>query len=275
MKSTFSTEKFDLATFLDQIDGDTARPKIDACQYDADKEEVTFHLNTTLTSEENAQMISALAAHSGVPEAQLRVFRKLPLDWDPKISDFTILGFRKVAPQYDRGRKAQAKYLDDENGDLIVEKIFSDIRNESGRLTDLQCKFNYYAEDGSIGMSKTEIIKSFNKSEAKTEERKRRERQMDYLLAEAEYTDAEPILDSIYSHYYDEQQRYKEDGADVLAEALNNETDTTIAFYLKIRVPLAVDPSFTIPIKEAILYQIGALDEAGLTAVMQPAIGED
>jgi len=69
---------------------------------------------------------------------RLKVHRELPLTMDPLISDFSILGFKKTAPHYDRGVKTKSEYLCPIDGDIIVEKIFTDIRDTlTGRLTDL------------------------------------------------------------------------------------------------------------------------------------------
>lgn len=203
---------------------------------------------------------------------RLRVHRVLPETMDPLISDFTILGFRKVAPHYDRGRKIKAEYKCVDKDEVIVEKIFTDIRDSgTGRLTDIQVLFNWYCEDNTIGASKTESVKSFNKAQSETEERKRRERAIDFLVSEGKDTQIESIMDALFTHYYNVQQIFKEKGTSEFADAMNNETDATINNYLALRVPFTSDPSYTVPIKESILYQISALSEAALLATLQPA----
>lgn len=269
MKREYDLAQFDHAKLLEEITNEDIKGKIYAIIPKGEKIEV--YLSQNLTSEEDTELAAVIAAHDGTPVAPLRVHRVLPKDSDPLISDFSILGFRKMAPYYDRGRKDRAIYMCVTKEEIIVEKVFRDIRDESGRLTDLEITFNWYRDDDTIGLTKTEIAKSFNKAESKTEERKRRERQLDFLLAEGEGSAAEPILDDIFAHYYDQILHYKEDGSSVLADALNNEQDSQISFYLTIRVPFSADPeNFTVPIKEAILYQIGALDEAGLMTSLQP-----
>ena len=203
---------------------------------------------------------------------RLRVHRVLPMNMDPLISDFTILGFKKMAPHYDRGRKIKAEYKCVLKDELIVEKIFTDIRDPgTGRLTDLQVLFNWYAEDGTIELSKTETVKTFNKAQSETMERNRRERSLDFLISEGRGTAIEPIMDILFAHYHDEQLVFKEKGNSNFADAINNETDPTINGYLDIRVPFASDPlNYDVPIRESILYQIKAIDEAALMAVVQP-----
>lgn len=203
---------------------------------------------------------------------RLRVYRVLPESQDALISDFTILGFRKVAPHYDRGRKIKAQYKCVDKDELIVEKIFTDVRDSStGRLTGIQVLFNWYCEDNTIGASKTETVKLFNKAQAETEERKRRERSIDFLISEARYTENEPYVTMLMLHYETQINHFKSKAADDFNTAMNNETDPTILAILASRVPFASDNSYTVPIKESIQYQIGSLDEAGLLATLAPA----
>ena len=203
---------------------------------------------------------------------RLRVFRVLPMNLDPLISDFTILGFRKIAPYYDRGIKYQADYKCADKDELIVTKKFTDIRDPiTGRLTDLQILFEYYCEDGTIGLTKTELAKSYNKAQAETEERKRRERAIDFLVSEARHTPLEPIMEAIINHFHEEQLRYKEKGGTIFADAIKAETDPTINGYLDILVPFTSDPdNFQIPIREATLYQLWDIDEATLVQSLVP-----
>lgn len=203
---------------------------------------------------------------------RLRVHRVLPRSFDAKIADFSILGFRKIAPHYDRGRKIKAEYKCVEKDELIVEKIFTDIRDSfTGRLTGLQVLFNWYCEDNTIGLSKTEIVKLFNKAQSETEERKRRERTIDFLISEARYTANEPFIQMLMTHYETEITHFKNKGDTEFHVAMENETDPTIIAILNSRVPFASDNSYTVPIKESIQYQIGTLDEATLLTLLVPA----
>lgn len=204
---------------------------------------------------------------------RLRVHRVLPTNFDPLISDFSILGFRKIAPHYDRGRKIKAEYKCVEKDELIVMKAFDDVRDESnGRLTGLQVKFDWYCEDNTIGATKTEIVKKFNKAQAETEERKRRERAIDFLISEARYTANAPYVQQLMTHYAEQVQAFKVSAeAQAFHNAMENETDATIQAILAARVPFASDDTYTVPIKESIQYQIGTLAESALLATLELA----
>ena len=207
-----------------------------------------------------------------VPAKELRVFRVLDINLDPLTSDFTILGFRKIAPHYDRGRKVKAEYKCVQYDDLVVEKIFRDIRDpQTGRLTDLEVTFNWYCEDGTIGLTKTEIVKELNKSQAETVERKRRARAIDFLVSEARYTANEAYINILMDHYDSEITKFISKNSSQFNDALNAETDPTILTILSARVPFASDHTYTVPIKESIQYQIGALGEASLLATLELA----
>lgn len=199
---------------------------------------------------------------------RLRIYRKLPLTEDPLISDFSILGFNKIAPHYDMGRKIKAEYKDPLNNDLIVEKIFKDVRDVNNRLSSLEITFNWYEESGDIGLTKTETVKNYNKAESETEERKRRERAIDFLISEARYTANEPHINTLMLHYEQQINHFKAKSSDDFAQALQSENNANILEILSARVPFASNELYTVPIKESILYQIGALSEAELMATL-------
>lgn len=144
---------------------------------------------------------------------KLRVHRVLN-DWsDPLTSDFTILGFEKESPSYDRGRKTKAQYKDIATGEIVVEKIFSDVFHETeDRVKALSVTFNFYSEDGSIGSTKTEEVKKYNKFESETLERGRRYRQFDYLRASVKGTAHEPYIAIITEYFKNSIEAYKDNG---------------------------------------------------------------
>lgn len=160
---------------------------------------------------------------------RLRVHRILSEDIDPLISDFSILGFRKSSPSYSRGKKLYAKYMCTEKEEIIVDKIFQDIRDEHGTLTGLSVTFNWYAEDNVIRASKTELVKSFNKYEAETEERKRRYRQFDYLKASVKGTPSEPYVAVIINHFSIEINKYQNDGLLDLEQSMLDVINTDLS----------------------------------------------
>lgn len=187
---------------------------------------------------------------------KLVVFRKLPENANPLISDFSILGFRKVGPSYSRGRKHESTYVDEYDDKLAVKKTFSDVVDANTNLIGIQIQFDWYKEDGTIGLSKTEIAREFNKIEAETVLRGRRERQLDFLIAGAKGTVIEPQIMTVFNHYHDEQLLYKESGSSDFKDAVLAETDPTILGILDIEVPRFDDPNINIKVKNSILYQI-------------------
>ena len=142
----------------------------------------------------------------------LRVFRVLSPEQKPLTTDFSLLGFNKVSPSYDKGRKTKAQYKCPTKDELIVEKLFSDVFDSEGLLSGIQVTFNWYCEDDTLGLTKTEIVKRFNKYEAETEERKRRYRQFDYLRASVKNTPYEPYIAILIGYFQLEIDAYKNDG---------------------------------------------------------------
>lgn len=191
-----------------------------------------------------------------VEETALRVFRVLHPILNALTSDFTILGFKKESPNYHLGRKVRSQYTCPTSQDIIIVKTFTDILDDTGTLSQLQVTFDFYNEKGEVGLSKTEIVKKYNKAEAKTEQRKRRSRQIDFLEAGAEGTLIEPYVDAIIHHYATEIQLYKEHGSKDFENAILSEDDIYISSYLQIEVPRLDDPSTKISIKNSILYQL-------------------
>ena len=191
--------------------------------------------------------------------SNLRIFRVLDPEVNPLIHDFTILGFRKMSPTYERGRKTSSLYMCVNTDEIIIEKVFTDVRDELGNLTGLQVTFNWYDEENQITLTKTEIVKSFNKYEAQTEERKRRERQLDYMIASGKDTPIEPHIDTIFKHYSYQEQQYRTHGALDLAVDMKAETDPTILGILNIQtIPPGVHPYWPsgCTVMQGIIYQV-------------------
>ena len=141
------------------------------------------------------------------------------------------------------------------NGLLAVEKIFSDIIDPNdGSLVGIAINFVWYDHDGNIGESKTETTVSLNKYAAATELRKRRGRQIDYLVAGAIGTPLEPYVNMIFEHYYEEALKYREKGTSEFADAINNETNAQILGLLGIEVAPQTHPGYTL--KMSMLSQI-------------------
>lgn len=187
----------------------------------------------------------------------LRIWRVQPFG-DTLTRDFTIVGLDKRTPLRDRGRKVSSEYwLGD---DLVVRKTFTDILDVNGLLTSVQVHFEWFAEDGSVAEEKTEIVKHYDKYDVEEVYRKRRARQIDFLLGGARGTPIESAIEEIFSHYYNETQRYLASGTQALATAVTEERSANILTLLDIEVPRA-DGTGLITVRDAILVQIGALVE--------------
>lgn len=171
-------------------------------------------------------------------------------------TDVSVLGLRKKSPMYMRGRKTMACYHG-EDGTPIVEKRFKDLRDENGVLSELEITFNWFNNDGTIGLTKIDIAKEYNIYEAEREEEKRRCRQFAYLRASAKNTPNEPFITLITRHYQNEIDLYKSEGDLLLKDSMNNETDPTISAILNTEVDRNDDPTKKITVKNSILYQMG------------------
>lgn len=196
----------------------------------------------------------------------LKIYNFINTSVDPLTFDFTLIGLKKVSPSYIRGRKAIMEYKNPITGDVVVDKTFTDVRDANGILNGISITYNWYSNDGTIGLTKSADVRSYNKYEAETEERKRRERQIDYLIASAKGTPLESAMYTLFQHYVTEQVLYKEHGGSVLEDAIGAEVDTSINAILDITVTRANDPTKTISIRNSILYQIGAKTLAEIEA---------
>jgi len=162
------------------------------------------------------------------PEA-LRVYRVLSSQLKAEQTDFSILGFRKMSPGYVKGRKVLTQYLDNVLEEVIVEKIFIDVIDENGLLIGLEITFNWYSENGDVGVSKTEIVKNYNATEAEEEYEKRRRRQIRFLKASAKAKPGfGPYVDLLFAHFYQQIEAYKDPGTNAFKVSMENETDPTI-----------------------------------------------
>lgn len=244
------------------------------------KQVLTIYLSEIITPEEKVQLDNYVLNHDGSLESPLRVYRVLPKDSNPLISDFAILGFRKISPSYERGRKTKSLYKCVNKDETIVEKIFTDVRDESGTLTALEITFNWYNEAGEVGLTKTEQVKAFNKYQAETEERQRRERQIDYLVAGARGTPIEANINMVFDFLYEEVMIYKEKAnAQPMIDKLNSityinnastqeEIENNGMWYVLNSIPLPRndDPTKIIYVIQSIKYQIGAMTLAEVEA---------
>lgn len=276
MQVKYTISDFNVNHFVNEIG--SLSEKLSGMKHE--KQTLTIYLSQTITPEEKVLLDTFVENHDGSLDSPLRVYRVLPKDQNPLISDFSILGFRKISPSYERGRKTQALYKCVDKDEIIVEKIFNDVRDESGTLTALEITFNWYNEDGEIGLSKTEQVKAFNKYQAETEERQRRERQIDYLVAGAKGTPIEASLNAVFDLLYNEVILYKEQGVnDAMVEKLDSiiynpsastqeELEQNGMWYVLNSIPLprVDDPTKFIYVIQSIKYQIGAMTLAEIEA---------
>ena len=208
---------------------------------------------------------------------ELRIQRILPRKYtDAEVlhNNYTI-GPKKVTPERDRGRKIKAKYVCQETGDLIVDKTFEDIENinaANATVLDLKVTHNWYREDGTIGLTKEEIVYSFSKTEAAKLYQGRRIAAINFLVSEVKGTPFETHIDNLMNHYHLEIESYlSPQGSSAFADAIKAETDPTILAILSSQVPFSGDPAnFTIPVKESILYQIHDITQQEMLAALQP-----
>ena len=164
---------------------------------------------------------------NSVDKNDLKIFRVLQPQLNPLNSDFTILGLKKISPDYDKGRKTSAKYMD--NDEIVVEKVFSDVVDESGLLIGLEITFNFYTEEGVVGESKTEIVKHYNTTEAEEEYEKRRRRQIRFLKAAAKSKPGfGPYVDLLFAHFSQQIEAYKDPGTNDFKISMENEADATM-----------------------------------------------
>lgn len=251
------TLEFNASNFLDDL-SQNLRSKIYACVHQNGVVKIYTSEQITLESELN-EINSIISSHRKTNKPKLRIFRVLPEDQNPLIADFSILGFRKMSPSYDRGKKTKALYKCVDKDEIVVEKIFQDVLSpESGNLIALQVVFNWYDEEGNIGLTKTEIVKNLNKFEAETEIRKRRYRQFDYLRASVKGTPYEFYIAVLITHFNSQIQKYKDDGLFNLHTDMLNEVDPQIRAILDSSIARN-DGLGDTTVMKSMQYQIGTI----------------
>lgn len=162
--------------------------------------------------------------------------------------DFTLV-LLKDEPIYYKGEKKIQNYLDPETNEIVVKKYYNEIIGDRliygvvspNRIIGLEIKIVWYSFDNLVSSEKNQIVKNFNREEEGERRLKKRQRQISNLKGMAMGTAAEPIVDDIYT-YYDEQVRfYINQGTSIFYDALINETNQTILYYLNILIPKTYD----------------------------------
>lgn len=147
--------------------------------------------------------------------------------------DFTTLGLIKASPKYDKGRKYESSYYNDEaQTDIVVKKSFTD-RIENSKIVGIDITIDWYNTTDAVALTKQDF-KPLNVTEVATLERSRRVRAIDYLRGTAVGTPVEPHILAIFSHYEDLIRLWENTGTSDLLDAVNNETDATILSYFAI-----------------------------------------
>jgi len=263
MQNDFPLKEINLSRLLSEF-SEGLKNKITAITTDG---QISVYLKEALTTEETAELSTVITAHDGTPTAELRVHRVLSKNLDHRTSDFSILGFRKSSPKYVRGRKVEADYMCIEKDEVIVKKLFSDVRNEEGILTGLKVNFEWWDENNQVGDVKEEIVKTYNQWEAQTEERKRRDRQIDFLVAEGIRSNTSQYIDLVFGFFKLEIDKYRASGSNAWELALRNHAPKFInddpgqgpdatAVETQVYGILETIPENNLSVKEAILYQI-------------------
>ena len=158
--------------------------------------------------------------------------------------DFTLV-LLKDEPLFHKGIKIMQDYLDPETEELIVRKYYQEIIGDRlifgeispNRILKLKIKIEWFGFDNNIGSTKEQIVKKFNREEEGERKYQRRQRQIANLKSMAMGTAAEPVVDAIYTYYDEEVRYYINQGTSVFLESLNNEENSTILYYLNIKIP--------------------------------------
>lgn len=252
-KTNFNVSQFEksIGILADKIAG-----------YKHEQNNLIVYLSKVLSGEEKEQLDQAIIDHLPEQEYALRIYRVVSEEYDHDYIksqvDFSLLGFRKMSPSYDRGKKTRALYKCINKDEIIVEKVFNDVRNQKGILSALSVTFNWYDENNEIALTKTEEVKQYNIFEAETEERKRRYRQFDYLRASVKGTPHEPYIAALINHYQWQIDAYKNDGLYTLNTDMLNETDPMINAILN--APVARNDGLgATTVLKSIQYQIGTI----------------
>jgi len=115
-----------------------------------------------------------------------------------------------------------------------------------GQLVGIEIVFTWYDLEGNVKITKAERAVTFNKYSALTEQRKRRERAVDYLVAGSVGTPLESYVTLIFDHYRIQIQTFISTGSTVFQDAIQSEEDPQISQLLGIEVAPEQYPGFTL-----------------------------
>ncbi|MBL7881690.1 MAG: hypothetical protein JNN23_17800 [Chryseobacterium gambrini] len=174
--------------------------------------------------------------------------------------DITILnGIVKGEPTYEKGRKAFAGYyLDKEQTNLAIQKIFSDELDENGFLKGLNILIKWFDIYGNPVLVKRVYV-PLSVSESAEIIIKRRKRMIDYLKESGLRLGVKEYIDSLFNYYSNYQQSgitrnllnsFIENGSDELQQAVTNENNQEITGILNHILPNGTT------VKDSLLDQI-------------------
>ena len=183
-------------------------------------------------------------------QEELRIFPSLMMYPRPIVIenlDFTTMGLTKSTPEYVKGRKVSATYINND-GEVVVQKLFNDVAE------GLEITIEWLCHDGSVGLRKT-FTKPMSIHEKAEQTRKRRNRQISYLQLSAVGTPIESYVEALFLRYKTETEMYIQTGSSSLETVINAETEQPYITYLAIQVPSDDQGNFY-SVKDSILNQI-------------------
>lgn len=224
MEHLFNLSNFNVNHMNSEL-SDNLKSKISGFQHKG--QVLKVHVSSQLTPEEYQELKTAVAAHDGSVESPLRIFQFISADMNPKITDFSIVGLTKNTPAQHAGKKTIAQYTSPIDETLVVQKEFIDVLSDTGDLIELHIKFEWFREDGTVGLSDTNLVRKFSPTDAEEEYEKRRRRQVRFMKASAKSKPGyAAFVDLIFSRYHAEIESFKDPGTDDWKNAMINETVT-------------------------------------------------
>ena len=177
-------------------------------------------------------------AHDDSDPTRLRVQAVLPYelaDAQIKQTDICLLGMTQEAWDYSRGARTTRNY---KNGsDLVVQHVYSYTMTNGNRdIATVSHTFNWYQEDGNIGLSKITNKTMTAKALGELNREVRIGRMMD-LRENAKLIGRQDITDNLYSWYEVEIEHYEHLGTLEFEDAIKNEVDAARRAVLDESIP--------------------------------------
>lgn len=185
-----------------------------------------------------AALDNLLANHDNSTPERLRIQSLLLnelTDLEVKQTDVCLLGMTQEAWDYSRGARTTRDY---KNGaDLVVQHVYTYTMTNGNRdVATITHTFNWYQEDGNIGLSKVTNKTMTAKALGELNREVRIGRMMD-LRENAKLIGRQDITDNLYSWYEVEIEHYEHLGTLEFEDAIKNETDTARRAVLDESIP--------------------------------------